>query len=533
MERLALMFITLKYQEYVMPKKNRQFLVKHFDVAKKIPYRYEKIEDYPDVMISTIKPIKALSVSRESCKFLLIVGKNNKIYLYYPFEKSLEEILLPNTAITPNKPLVMKQNSSDKKRLFAYTTGTLVLLYENSIKFFRNGVQIKSKTYPSNIPQKIIGLYGKFYLLLKNKNTSALNVEIFDFNGRKHTDITEDVSFFDETAPTLEGNPSIKSFGYDCLMNLWTLDSSNTLNYYEKQDYHKKNHNLDEIVFPTSDTSRCEIDLIPNTDTFTTWSDLRINADMPEGTSIFVEVNDGTKTDTYTNTLNIPLYGYVGKQLKVNIRLKSSPGGTLSPTLYSVKVTINQIPYVEHLPAYYQENQETLNPYLSIFQNLMDGFEEQIEKSHLKMLDPLCCDEEYLGWLSSLLGIARDYRWPEEKWRKFLDEAPTLYAGLGTKASMVRAIELYYGEEPEIKDDYGVSADESETCDSCKGNNENCWFFCVSLHEKKIDNQRDAEVIASIIEAFKPAHTSYKLLVGYGKEAFVLGESFLDKSTQI
>ena len=520
-----------------MHKLDRKFLIKNFTVPKKIPYRYEKSEVYPDASIMpNIKSIKALSVSRESCRFLLILSKDTKIYLYYPFGKSLEEILLPNTAITPNKPLVIKPTLSDKKRFFAYTSGTLVLLYENVIKFFRNGLHIKSLTRNTKDPQKIVGLYGKFYILYTNSS-----IEEFDINAIILKDIEVDASLFTEPEPTLEvePKPTIKSFGYDCLENLWVLEKTKGLQYYKKQTHHKSVQDLDEIVFPLAvnmeEKTKC-LDLHSenvDTDDNTIWSDLRIDADMLEGTGIVVKVSNGLKTDTFTDTLNMPLYGYVGEKLRVSITLKSSTGGTLSPTVYSVKVTINQTPYVEHLPAYYQEKQETLSPYLSMFQNLMEGFEEQIEKSHLKMLDPLCCDEEYLGWLSSLLGIARDYRWTEDKWRKFLDEAPTLYAGLGTKASMVRAIELYYGEEPEIKDDYGVSTNSNPPCDSCEKNNENCWFFCVSLSGKEIDNQRDAEVIASIIEAFKPAHTSYKLLVGYRKEAFVLGESFLDKSTQI
>jgi len=515
-----------------MRNKARKFLTKSHTVPKQIPYRYIRSEDFPDSTILTdIKPIKVVSVSKESCQFLLILGKSNKLYLYYPFEKSLKAIILPNTATSTKSPLVFNTSPSDRKRLFAYTSGTLVLLYEKSIRFFRNGSLLKNRTFTHNSPKKGIGLYGKFYVLLDNDT-----VKVFDFNGDELEDTQEDVSFFEEEEPELEDYPTIqiKSFGYDCLENLWILEKPNVLQYYEKQTYHKAFQDLDEIVFPLpagTNNERCSDLHGIATDNNTRWSDLHIGADMPEETGILVEVstkvNNATKTDSFTDMLDIPLYDYVGKELHVNIKLKSSPGGTLSPTVYSVKVTINQTPYVEHLPAYYQENQETLSPYLSIFQNLMDSFEEQIEKSHLKMLDPLCCDEEYLGWLSSLLGIARDYRWPEDKWRKFLDEAPSLYAGLGTKKSMQRAIKLYYGEEPDIDDTCDDNAD-----NDCSNGNA-CWFFCVSLHEKKINTQRDAEVIASIIEAFKPAHTTYKLLVDYRKDAFVLGESFLDRSTQI
>ncbi len=84
---------------------------------------------------------------------------------------------------------------------------------------------------------------------------------------------------------------------------------------------------------------------------------------------------------------------------------------------------------------------------------------------------------------------------------------------------MKRAIELYCNEKPEIKDDYN---------DINK-----LWTFCVTLKPDKIKDQRDIDVIESIIETFKPAHTNGRLLIGYKKEAFVVGKSFLTIDTQI
>ena len=308
---------------------------------------------------------------------------------------------------------------------------------------------------------------------------------------------------FESKEPTPNDDVEISTFGYDCLDNLWILTTNNTLKHYIKTVFYK--------------TSKVIEHKFSSNDVYTTWSHLYIKCDIPSGTSMITEVDiDGGSIEIFESMPNMLLYDYVGKELNIKITLKSNQESTLTPRISSMKVVINQKPYIDYLPVYYQKNKEVLSRYLSIFQNIMDGFEEKIEKSH-ENLDPVLCDEEYLEWLSSLLGIARDYRWDENKWRNFLVEAPTLYAELGTKQSMQRAIELYCDEKPDIKDDY----------------DDKLWTFCVKLSAEKIKDQRDIDVIESIIEAFKPVHTYGRLMIGDKKEEFIVGKSSLAIDTQI
>jgi len=116
-----------------------------------------------------------------------------------------------------------------------------------------------------------------------------------------------------------------------------------------------------------------------------------------------------------------------------------------------------------------------------------------------------------------LLGTTRDHRWEEQAWRNFLSELPELYKTLGTKSSMERAIFIYCGEIPEIDDAISDSP----------------WSFCVQLSNEIVKNNKDVSVIESIIEAFKPAHTIARLAIGYDKEAFTVGDSFLTLNTKI
>lgn len=294
----------------------------------------------------------------------------------------------------------------------------------------------------------------------------------------------------------------IKSVEVDSLGNLWILNSDNDLLHFIKTPFYESTKLLEQIF--TND----------NQDTV--WSNLYMEWDLPLKTSMVVEVKvDDGDVEVFVDTPDILLYEYEGKELHLSIRLESMDGSA-TPRLDAIKVVYNQKLYVDYLPAYYQQEKEVLSRYLSIFQSIMGEFEDEIEQS-ASMLNPEECDEAYLDWLSSLLGIARDYRWEEQRWRNFLMKAPSLYKGLGTKKSMQDAIALYCDEKPEIVDDY----------------EDKRWTFCVKISEAKIKTEQDVEVIESIIQAFKPAHTNGRLMIGYEEEAFIVGNSALAINTKI
>ncbi|UFH59987.1 phage tail protein [Sulfurovum mangrovi] len=319
--------------------------------------------------------------------------------------------------------------------------------------------------------------------------------------------------------PPIDDSIDVVTFGIDCNENLWVLGADHTL-------YHFSNPHRYIDESETSETFQSGNDL-------TVWTHLKIEGEIPKvhydtskGSELLVEITDGTKTESYRDATNIYLYGFKGKSLHCRMILRSDEDThTLAPILFSVKAVYDKKSYAEYLPAYYREERETLyqpvDPeilyrFLAIFQEIMETFEEKIEDTH-EMLLPALCDSNYLEWLSSLLGIARDHRWPEEKWRRFLQEAPTLFRGLGTESSMQRAIELYCDEKPTIE-------------------RIGTFEFCVKLSGDKTKNSRDVEVIESIIWAFKPAHTVGRLYRDHTlneDQSLIVGESVLPFNTKI
>ena len=159
-----------------MSKKYREFFIQEYEQPVEIPITYKYIHDES---IDAIK-FKDMIVTDASCLSLLVLDTENHFYVYYPFEKrdKLEQVKLPAT----EKPSIFESTESGEK-LFAYTSETLALIYENkSVKFFKKDLNNTGKkvTYTSRIPKSIIGRHGKFYILFTDEST-----EIRDGDAKK------------------------------------------------------------------------------------------------------------------------------------------------------------------------------------------------------------------------------------------------------------------------------------------------------------------------------------------------------------
>jgi phage tail-like protein len=311
--------------------------------------------------------------------------------------------------------------------------------------------------------------------------------------------------------PPIDKKINVLMYDTDCRGNVWVLSTGYEL-YHFTHPHRYKSPRRTRKTFRSGSA-------------LTLWTHLYIDAEIPEGTKVVVKITDGKKSETYVNATRIYLYGFTGDFLLYQMALESNEAETLSPTIYSVTVVSDKKSYMDSMPAYYKEgldasqqpvDPETLYRFLAIFQEIMEQFEGEIEQTH-KLLLPALCESDYLEWLSSLLGIARDHRWEEERWRNFLSAAPKLYRGLGTQAAMEEAIYLYCGERPEIR-------------------RIGPFEFCVELPASYTEEEADREVIESIIWAFKPAHTVgrlYRDYAGNRDQTLIVGESVLPYNTQI
>ncbi|MCY0906011.1 phage tail protein [Arthrobacter sp. H14-L1] len=66
------------------------------------------------------------------------------------------------------------------------------------------------------------------------------------------------------------------------------------------------------------------------------------------------------------------------------------------------------------------------------------------------LLDPRTTPQEALPWLAGFAGLVLDRRWPEPARRALIAEAYRLFARRGTRAALIRILELYLGRAPVI-----------------------------------------------------------------------------------
>jgi phage tail-like protein len=109
-------------------------------------------------------------------------------------------------------------------------------------------------------------------------------------------------------------------------------------------------------------------------------------------------------------------------------------------------------------------------------------------------LNPGTSPAAFLPWLVNWFEIASDPIWREAQRRRLLAEAHEIYARRGTRWAVARVMEIYIGCKPEI-------------IDLAEGQVPFTFTVRVPLRAQEVDR----ELVERLIDANKPAHTSYTL----------------------
>ena len=216
---------------------------------------------------------------------------------------------------------------------------------------------------------------------------------------------------------------------------------------------------------------------------------------------------DGKWSEPMLNQKCVSIDAPKGRRLWIKIALSSNAQTGKYPTVKSLKAYYAQVNYLEYLPAFYQENpvsQEFLKRYLSVFETVLQGLENQIAEVP-ELIDAKQTTSEFLPWLSTWVGAVEDENWPENKWREFLSRAAVLYKRRGTKGELEEIIKIYTGKYPvAIVERVLLRTGDKELFDALFGDK---YSFCVLLTSKQVKTEVDQKVIKRIIEGEKPAHT--------------------------
>ena len=151
--------------------------------------------------------------------------------------------------------------------------------------------------------------------------------------------------------------------------------------------------------------------------------------------------------------------------------------------------------YLEYLPEIYRTTGETFIPrFLALLESILAPVEWTGDNFDL-FLDAQTAPVDFLPWLANWYELRFDSTWNETAMRTVLQEAHLIYRRRGTAWAMQRLLEIYTGTSVQIEDD-----------------NDNMENFTFSVRIAASAKAVNRTAIEQLINANKPAHTSYDLL---------------------
>lgn len=146
---------------------------------------------------------------------------------------------------------------------------------------------------------------------------------------------------------------------------------------------------------------------------------------------------------------------------------------------------INYIPPIYHSPF--------MSRFLAMFESILLPIEWTADHFDL-FLNPKEAPSGFLPWLAGWWDMVFDDTWTDQQRRTLLIEAHEIFARRGTKWALSRVLEIYTGRQPLI-DDTNTNLPAST------------FNVRIPLSEQALQR----ELVENIIDAHKPAHTTYNL----------------------
>jgi len=169
--------------------------------------------------------------------------------------------------------------------------------------------------------------------------------------------------------------------------------------------------------------------------------------------------------------------------------------------------------YLQYLPAFYREDDFT-GRFLNIFEDILKPIEGIVDNLAF-YFEPGTTTQSFLPWLASWMGLVLDERWPEAKRRELIKSMTELYRWRGTKRGLSEYLRVYTGIMPQITEHIPATQLKTNTnpgVNEARGTEDQAHCFTVILEVPDISTI-DADIVRSIIESEKPAHTTYILQI--------------------
>ena len=192
----------------------------------------------------------------------------------------------------------------------------------------------------------------------------------------------------------------------------------------------------------------------------------------------------------------------------------------------------NNSDYLQYLPSIYAEV-PLLQEFLTAFQQVMTRWTdvsaatisnerkglEEIIADIASIFDPSTTRQEFLNWLSGWVALSLRADWTVGQKREFLANIVPLYRSRGTKANLIKLLQIYTRGLPAIDegDFVSIKVGVNSRIGEMRIGEPPPHFFRVTVNLGKENDQnlrkRQFEIAYALIEMQKPAHTTFELKI--------------------
>jgi phage tail-like protein len=240
---------------------------------------------------------------------------------------------------------------------------------------------------------------------------------------------------------------------------------------------------------------------------------------------------------TYETAVQAP----PGRYLWLELTLTGT--AQVSPKVRAIRIERPGHPLLQALPTAWSRDDGDAD-FLQRFLGTPEGILHDLQlraAARAILVDPQSTPQEALTWLAGFAGLVLDRRWSDQARRTLVAEAYPLFRRRGTKAMLVRIVEIYLGFSPVIIEEWqlrglggtilgllpdgpqapsvGGAARRTGTLGrftvggQATGQDSyqhTAHRFCVLIPFPLTAEQR--EVVGSLLEQHRPAHTAYQIL---------------------
>jgi phage tail-like protein len=149
-------------------------------------------------------------------------------------------------------------------------------------------------------------------------------------------------------------------------------------------------------------------------------------------------------------TYETPVLAAPGRYLWLQLILRGTE--RVSPRLRAVRIERPGHPLLTALPRGWSRDDgdaDFLQRLLAPAEGMLHELDQWADRRAV-LVDPQAAPASALDWLASFAGLALDQRWPEPARRALIAEAYQLYRWRGTKAALLRMLEIYLGYPPQL-----------------------------------------------------------------------------------